>query len=264
MESTNTFEFIGYLLLLVVLPWGGLALHLWALFNTLRHRFDGSQKLLWIFLNVCVPLVGPLLYLVYGRKERKGKVLPDPQPNARPGGADLETKPQPRPAVALEQGIARWLQPLILSVLLVVLDEQGIVAFLVGLYLLFVYLPKSMGVPSRDYRRERLTRFAIYLCAVLMVFGLRIYNTALAKERAASVIAAVEKFKTDTGTYPDRLEQLVPGFLPRIPDKAKLTLMDSGFKSVASTGRHTLSYVTLPPFSRRVYDFESGQWHRSD
>jgi hypothetical protein len=63
----------------------------------------------------------------------------------------------------------RWLKPVLLSAGLVVLDEQGIVALLIGIFLLFVYLPRSLGKRFQECRRERLIRFAIYLSAVLLV-----------------------------------------------------------------------------------------------
>ena len=264
MESNNTVEFIYLVMLLFVLPWGGVALHLWALLNTIRHRFDGSQKRLWIFMNLCVPIIGPFLYIFIGRKQRKERIQAESQASANPGIASSESEVPSPASSTFKEGPARWIQPIVLSLLLVVFEEQGVLTFLIGLFLLFVYLPRSFGERYKNCRRERLIRCAIYLSAVAMAFGLRIYNTSLANERAATVIAAVEVYKTKTGAYPERLEQLLPGFIPAIPSKAKLTLMDGGFRYFSTSGRHTLSYVSFPPFGRRVYDFESGKWRDTD
>jgi len=160
--------------------------------------------------------------------------------------------------------VLRWIKPIALSLLLIACDEQGVLSFLIGIFLLVVYLPKSFGDHYKNCRRERLIRFAIYLSAVLMVCALRIYNTSLARFRADSVIAAVEAFKAKTGAYPERLDQLEPLFMAKVPEKAKMTFMDNGFRYSSRSDYHTLSYVTFPPFGRRVYDFESRKWKRSD
>lgn len=158
----------------------------------------------------------------------------------------------------------RWLKPALLSLLLVVLDEQGVIAGLVGLLLLTVYLPRSFMQRFQPCRRERLIRFGIYMAAVLVVFGLRMFNTSLAQQRAHAIIRAVDAYKLKTGGYPDRLEQLVPAYLPKVPHKAKLTMMDAGFRYSSRDGSHSLSYVSLPPFGRRIYTFETASWDRLD
>lgn len=155
----------------------------------------------------------------------------------------------------------RWVRPVVLSLLLVALDEQGIIAFLIGVCLLLFYLPRSLW--AKKYaacRRDRLLRLAIYMTAIALVFALRIINSDIAKQRAAQVITAVESYKAKNGAYPERLQQLVPEFLPGIPAKAKPTLMDTGFHYRASAQRHVLSYVAMPPFGRLEYSFESRDW----
>ena len=164
----------------------------------------------------------------------------------------------------MEKDLVRWAQPVLISLLLVAFEEQGVLSFLIGFFLLFVYLPKSFGERFKNCRRDRLIRFAIYMSAVLAVFGLRVFNTSLAKERAAQIIAAVEAYKGKYGAYPDQLTQLSPEFLAKIPEKAKMTFMDNGFKYSARSSYHSLSYVSFPPYDRRVYYFEESKWARID
>lgn len=256
MEWGATLETIWLMLLLIVLPWGGLVLHVWALFEILRSRFDGTSKPAWIAAVLLVPFAGPLLYICSGRSKRIRATTPEPSP------AVLSEVSSSAPACGASP--ARWLKPAFLASLLVLIDEQGVIAALVGAYLLGFYLPQSFSMKFNAVRKERLIRFAVYLSAVLMVFGLRICNTALAKERAAAIIAAAESYRSAEGSYPDNLTQLVPRFLARIPSKAKMTLSDSGFRYISRAGRHSLSYVSFPPFGRRVYDFESASWRQTD
>lgn len=155
----------------------------------------------------------------------------------------------------------RWVRPVLLGLVLVVFDEQGFIAFLFAAFLILGYLPRSLIAKKySSCRKERLIRLAIYLSAVAMVLGLRIFNTSLAKGRAEQIITAAENYKVANGKYPDRLDQLVPQFIPEVPAKAKLTLLDNGFRYLVQPDSHTLMYVVMPPFGRRTYQFETRQW----
>lgn len=154
----------------------------------------------------------------------------------------------------------RWIRPIALSLLLILLDELGVFAFLIGAFLILDYLPRSLL--ARKYaacRKDRLIRFAIYLAAVAVVFSLIPINKHIAKERAERIIAAVEDYKATNGKYPDRLDQLAPQFIAEIPAKARITFTDSGFRYLAGES-HTLMYVAVPPFGRVTYDFETKSW----
>lgn len=154
----------------------------------------------------------------------------------------------------------RWLRPAGLALLLVLVDELGVYAFLGGVFLILVYLPRSLRAAKyAACRRERLLRFAIYLAAVGIVLSLIPINRNIARERAERIIAAVESYKAANGAYPDRLDQLAPRFLAEIPTKARLTFTDSGFRYLAGDS-HTLMYVALPPFGRNTYNFETRSW----
>ena len=90
------------------------------------------------------------------------------------------------------------------------------------------------------------------------------FHVATAEHHAADIIAACDAYKGRHGVLPATLQQLVPEFLPAVP-LAKYTLSYGAFTySAASDGAHTLMYVTLPPFGRRVYHFEQRSWSRSD
>jgi hypothetical protein len=159
----------------------------------------------------------------------------------------------------------RWLRPILLSLLLVALDEQGLVAMLLAALLILIHLPRTLvAAKYRECRQERLIRWAIYLTAIFMVFALRYYNVSLAKERADQIIVAVEAFVVHHGKYPDKLTELVPQFIPEIPAKAKWTLLDSGFRYMNALDSPSLMYVVMPPFGRRVYHFETRQWSDLD
>jgi hypothetical protein len=142
------------------------------------------------------------------------------------------------------------------------LDGLGVFAVLLGAILILVYLPRSLL--AKKYaacRKERLIRFAIYLSALGLFFGLIPINKKIADERAERIIAAVENYKATTGKYPDRLDQLAPQFIAEIPAKARISFADIGFRYHAGNeGRPTLMYLAMPPFGRRIYSFATKSW----
>ena len=159
----------------------------------------------------------------------------------------------------------RWLRPILLSLLLVALDEQGLVAMLLAVFLILLYLPRTLfSAKYQKCRRERLIRLMIYLMSIFMVIALHYYNASLANKRAEQIIYAVEAFEVSNGKYPEILTDLVPTFIAEIPAKAKLTLLDRGFRYMKSSDSHSLMYVVMPPFGRRIYHFESRQWSYLD
>jgi len=47
-----------------------LGLWLFCLIDILRHNFDSNNKLIWLIVILFVPLMGAILYLILGRKQR--------------------------------------------------------------------------------------------------------------------------------------------------------------------------------------------------
>ena len=81
---------------------------------------------------------------------------------------------------------------------------------------------------------------------------------------AAQVIEACRAYQARHGKLPDRLQELVPEFLPAVPP-AKYTLSYGEFTYLTSGDQsHTLMYVALPPFGRRLYHFEETRWSQLD
>lgn len=45
-------------------------LYIYILIDILRHEFTGYNKLIWIIVLICFPILGAILYLVFGRGQR--------------------------------------------------------------------------------------------------------------------------------------------------------------------------------------------------
>lgn len=112
--------------------------------------------------------------------------------------------------------------------------------------------------------RARSMRAGLYLLlGVATVVTMR-FHTATAQTHARQVIEACHAYQARHGKLPDRLAELVPEFLPAVP-RAKYTLQWGDFSySTSEHNTHTLMYVALPPFGRRLYHFEQATWSRLD
>jgi hypothetical protein len=84
-------------------------------------------------------------------------------------------------------------------------------------------------------------------------------QTGIATANARSLIQACERYRVVNGNYPERLADLVPRYLDSVP-RAKCCCLRNDFSYYASAGGHTLSWCDVPPFGRRVYNFETGEW----
>jgi hypothetical protein len=45
-------------------------LYVYILIDILKHEFTGYNKIIWILLLFCFPVLGAILYLIFGRSQR--------------------------------------------------------------------------------------------------------------------------------------------------------------------------------------------------
>jgi len=145
---------------------------------------------------------------------------------------------------------------------------QGLFSLLVatvgaGLLTVSALWAVRRGPAAYGLARSRAVRAAMYLCLGITTVAVMRMHTATAENHAARVIEACRAYQARHGMLPDRLQQLVPDFLSAVP-AAKYTLSYGQFSYSTSGGSHTLMYVTLPPFGRRVYHFEEARWSQRD
>jgi len=99
-----------------------------------------------------------------------------------------------------------------------------------------------------------------------VTLGVAVANSAfqlrVAETNAARIVAACEEFQAAHGRFPDSLEQLLPRYLPSIP-RARYSLLFGEFVYV-NLGKPMLVWYIVPPFGRKVYDFEIRRWRYID
>lgn len=137
--------------------------------------------------------------------------------------------------------------------------NQGGISALVGLWMLFVSLPRAAFTKIPEQRNRRFALIAIFLGAVILVFGLNWTNNQIARKRADTLVTAIKAFDQKYQRYPNKLDDLVPEFIGHVPT-AKYTFTFSRFYYLSSPEYHSLFYVALPPFGRPTYIFEKTKW----
>ena len=90
-------------------------------------------------------------------------------------------------------------------------------------------------------------------------------TTARLRAARTGIYIACRQYEVRHGRLPDRLDELVPNFIPSVP-LAKYTLMPpfNMFIYMARPGQHSLMWTVFPPFGRPYYVFEDNRWGSLD
>jgi hypothetical protein len=108
-----------------------------------------------------------------------------------------------------------------------------------------------------------------YAVLLIMAFVVKNINNRVAYENAKIVIAACEQYKIKKGAYPDRLNDLVPGYLTRIPVARYTGITGWKYfhhpnKGSTEDDHYSLQFTYEPPFGRRVYHSQTKKWRSMD
>lgn len=57
-------------LIILIFSIGFFVLFIWALVDILKSEFTGYNKIIWILLVLFIPVLGTILYLIIGRKQK--------------------------------------------------------------------------------------------------------------------------------------------------------------------------------------------------
>ena len=90
-----------------------------------------------------------------------------------------------------------------------------------------------------------------------------VYDT-IARKRVVDVADALARYKARTGAYPQRLQVLVPDYLPAIPSAKPGPVMFGDILYLYKESDPGLMYVSFPPFGRKVLNVETREWTMPD
>lgn len=153
---------------------------------------------------------------------------------------------------------------IITAALLFAADAFIINQFLITMLTILIGIPVFLVKLFRrrtdmERRRMLLAKAAVYWCMVILIIAVFEANNMLAEHRAQPIITACEQFRSKTGAYPEKLEQLVPDYLGSIP-RAKLVMIGNSFFYTARPDKHCLHYSTVPPYGSKCFHLEQKKW----
>ena len=138
-----------------------------------------------------------------------------------------------------------------------------------GLIILF-FIVCASGISAvifllRDKKYSKLyaIKAGIYLLALMGIIGIFKFNSNMGQKNAEAIIKAVNSYYTDSGHYPENLNQLIPIYLDRIPGCA-YRMMESKFRYFSNQGDANLMWAVAPPYGRRIYYFKDAEWRTLD
>jgi hypothetical protein len=137
-------------------------------------------------------------------------------------------------------------------------------SFLVSLLVCPIWFFGSVlkGAIQRPGWSLALVRSAIPALTLGLVLANNAIQIRIAEANAPRIIAACEGFRATNGEYPKMLAELVPRYMPSVPP-AKYCLVYGEFQYF-NAGRAMLVWCVVPPFGRRIYDFEERRWNYLD
>ena len=151
----------------------------------------------------------------------------------------------------------------IIAIILFGLDafvfNQGVIAFITLFALPILFIRALIGWKDKPLLKKRLNACGIYFLMSILIFSSIGINNKIARSRAEVLIAACEKYKDKNNEYPEKLSDLVPDFISKVP-VAKYAHMSKRFYYIKSEESHQLFYMAMPPFGRPTYNFERQEW----
>lgn len=90
------------------------------------------------------------------------------------------------------------------------------------------------------------------------------FQLSVAEANAQRVVAACEEYHAANGSFPKKLDELVPQYLSSVP-RAKYCLgPPSVFFYNSHSGSTILFWQVVPPHLRKIYRFETRSWSYLD
>jgi hypothetical protein len=110
--------------------------------------------------------------------------------------------------------------------------------------------------------RLALFKTAIPALTLSLVLANNVIQSKIGAANASRVIRACEAFQAANGSFPKSLDELVPRYMPSVP-RAKYCLAYGQF-DYFNYGKPMLIWCVVPPYERRIYDFETRRWNSVD
>jgi len=143
------------------------------------------------------------------------------------------------------------------ALLIFILDgiffQQGVITFIAAI----ICIPRFFYAVFKK-NKELMKREGMFVLTVILVFSFIVSNNYIAKHRTEKLIKVCNVYKNKYGHYPEKLEDLVPEYYSRVP----IAKAGIWWKYLYSSyeGKHSIMYVSVPPFGRSYFKLEENKW----
>jgi hypothetical protein len=151
------------------------------------------------------------------------------------------------------------------AIVLLALDAVFSGSFLLSFFVCPIWFLFSIlkNVIQRPGWTLALLRIAIPALTLGLVLANNAVQYRIAETNAPQIVRACEEFHVANARFPQTLDELVPRYMQSIP-RAKYCLAYGEFLYWNIDGRPILVWYAVPPFGRKIYDFENRRWNYID
>jgi len=118
-------------------------------------------------------------------------------------------------------------------------------------------VPRFRRGAGLDRARPFVWALALALGGVISGVAMQMRDYEITRYRSQEVRLALEEYRAARGAYPERLEQLVPGWLAEVP-RARTGWLESPFEYASTPERYRLSFASSS--GTWVFDSRRTEW----
>ncbi len=112
---------------------------------------------------------------------------------------------------------------------------------------------------EQDTARQLVFVAAVYLCAIMAIVSTHSYSQEMGENNARQIVSAVRAYHAEHGKYPQKLTELVPKHLSKIP-RARLSVNSDSFQYTGTGDDYQLQWLKVSPAIHRIYRFKGDEW----
>jgi len=112
--------------------------------------------------------------------------------------------------------------------------------------------------------RLALARAAIPVLTLALALANDAVQSRVAESNARRVIAACEAYREANGGYPKGLDELAPRYPPSVPPAKHCLGPWNRFRYFYGENHSSLFWYVLPPYGRKIWNFEDRRWSYLD
>jgi len=146
---------------------------------------------------------------------------------------------------------------------------ENVLAWIVAVIFVLLNILEAAKHTPHDWPqvRHNLAKAAVYGLMVAGVYSVNKWNEGVTQDNLAQLVAANRNYLTKYMHYPEKLEELIPEFIPAIPPAKKNYSPWNAFSYeghvitwVSSPAARIIFWTTNSNHGKSYFNLETGQW----